>query len=1197
MGDVTADLKARYSIFVPKPLARINVGDWQKREGASQSPKFGYAGISIQTEKDMFVDIVKSTYLQARGGFTVQTTDWFNCAQKAVVLATSDNATFGADGVMTIAGGAGQAPTWTLDHGDAMEVYPYNSLQLHYRVEEVQNSLFEFFRGRREKDYPADSKSFGQKLLEGFYRKDPAFNSAKKGSFLAAINPFSDEGSNSRGQSGAKESETEAKLQGGFEPVAEAAWQMLYGNKQFKLGADAAADEGKRPAPADIFGSMDDIRGNPTSVGYTLSDVVGDGAAGAKTEKQLRYGFSSYFSRFDPYALVNPDHPDIKAAAFPMLMVAVARLHNGTVRLKRTVDVMYKIGSLIKDNAISKLVVAAWGAVDASFQAIKSARGQYEVWESVHYGSRGNLRDQFVDERESGADKRGANFKKTAYDWTPKSTAKAAVRSKAPEKDYTTGEVLGFGLTPYLVPDTGSNPPTARLSGLHVKSNAAEFDMPPITVAAATAAKLAGSSAAGDAWTAQTSTRKVKVKFDKEDWITVDIGNPVLQSAADAATADSSAATPHFVADRTTAITNILNTIANCNGMASRAVVANGAITFTSTTVGVLSKVQIQAEPPDTLRLLGIKKASASGTSSGAELTADTLLAAWVAAWNTANPPVAPATTSPPPPWDGKVDITSEDGQLVFTSKTEGDGSFVQMSGTLTEPLAFLGDFRGESSRDEIRELDEHRRGMDSFQKLDEELLKAPDDAAALVRPAILLYKNAVGVVSKTVAAVKAAVKVLGLKLPQTKGAVGIVASKGISLGTPDRIVGAGGQGVVFIADGGTGIPDQAKYVVLEEIINRITGADLLAPFFAKPYTKKDPKPSLGFRAYSDTTTDLIARNAANVLALGRIKNGNNIIGSGVARVAASYAVEVAAQEKVVIGARQAPGAPGDGTAPGRVEVLGHTIALGYSEVDTKEAAFGLDARTDAKGVVINKGWPAEWRTPNSATPHAQTAAVLVHAADQACIVVGKYMVQLRASKQIAETEGKAAQGRIDTATQLLLDLAQETINLQGKMADIGIAALLSPEMDEFDACQARITQIQTVDIPAATLAKANATAEKMAIDALNDEGIIISMRDPAGATNYASTQWAHKAKPAISLTEDTITLTTKAGDDATGARVTLDAEGISIVWNGKAGLRVKNDSSIHLTDGTNKAALTPNAWNVQAGQVAFSNAQKITLG
>ncbi len=1210
MGDVTADLKTRYSIYVPKPLARINLGDWQRREGQVQSPKFGYAGVSIQTEKDMFVDVVKSTYLQCRGGFTVQTTDWFNCAQKALFMATADNATLGADGVMTIAAGAGQAPTWTLDHGDSLDVYPYNSLQLHYRVEEVQNSLFEFFRGRREKDYPANSDSFLGKLLEGLFRKDPSFNSAEKGSFT--LNPLSDKGGNARSQSGAEEkvgkvvnkvitfADPEAELKGGFEAIAEKAWQALYGNKQFTFDPNGAADAKAKPAPYDIFGNMDDIRGNPTSVGYTAHNVIGDPS---KTEKQLRYGFSNYFSRFDPYALINPDHPDINNPARPIytaVMKVITRLHNATVRLKRTVDVMYKIGSLLKDNALSKLVVTAWQAVDAGFQAIKAARGQYEVWEAVALGSRGNLGDQFTDERESGWDKRIAIRNKLAHDWTPKTTVKAAVRSKAPEKDFVTGETKGFFGT--LTATPGTTPPTATIAAMHVATNGAEFDLPAITVGAATAATIAG-SAPTDAWTAHTSNRKLRVKFDTtEDWIEVDLGNPTIQSLAAATTADQGLASPHFVTDRATQITNVLNLIANASGMSGRAAVANGQITFTSAISGTLSKVQLRADPDSTLGLLGLKKVSAAGTDPSAALTADTIIAAWTAAWNAANPPVAPATTSPAPPWDGKIDITSEDGQIVFTSKAEGDGAFVRVSNGPVDSFDFKGDFRGESKYDEVRELDVHRRRLDSFQKLDEELLKIPDDTAALVRPAILLYKNATGVVTKTVGAFKAAIKILGLKLPQTKGAVGIVASKGISLGTPDRIVGAGGQGVVFIADGGTGIPDQAKYVILEEIINRITGADLLAPFFAKPYEQKLAKPSLGFRAYSDTSTDLIARNTANLLALGRHKDANNdVIGSGVARVAASYAVEIAAQEKVTIAARQEPLNPAHGTEPGRVEVLGHTIAIGYNEIDAKEAAFGLRDRTDAAtGTVLNKGWPAEWRTPNDPHPHAKTASVIMHAADQACIVVGKYMVQLRAAKQAdkALNASQAAQGRIDNATQQLDGFGLELKTLQGKVADF-MAPLFSPEWDEYDQWVARITAINTVDIPAATQAKTKATAEKQAIDTMTDEGIIISMRDPADAKNFATSQWAHKGKPAIMLNEEGITLTVKADeeDDASGARVRLDAEGISISWNGKAGVRVKNDNSIHISDGTNKAAFTANAWNFQAGQVAFSNAKKITLG
>ena len=76
------DIKQRYSLYVPKPLARINLGDWQRRD--LQSPKFGYAGVSIQTDSNLFVDITKGTHIQAKGGYVVQTTDWLQTSKNAM---------------------------------------------------------------------------------------------------------------------------------------------------------------------------------------------------------------------------------------------------------------------------------------------------------------------------------------------------------------------------------------------------------------------------------------------------------------------------------------------------------------------------------------------------------------------------------------------------------------------------------------------------------------------------------------------------------------------------------------------------------------------------------------------------------------------------------------------------------------------------------------------------------------------------------------------------------------------------------------------------------------------------------------------------------------------------------------------------------------------------------------------------------
>ena len=99
------DTKSRYSLYVPKPLARINLGDWQRRD--LQSPKFGYSGVSIQTDSNLFVDVTKGTHIQAKGGYVVQTTDWLQTSKNAMYIATSDSATVGADGTIVMAAGAG----------------------------------------------------------------------------------------------------------------------------------------------------------------------------------------------------------------------------------------------------------------------------------------------------------------------------------------------------------------------------------------------------------------------------------------------------------------------------------------------------------------------------------------------------------------------------------------------------------------------------------------------------------------------------------------------------------------------------------------------------------------------------------------------------------------------------------------------------------------------------------------------------------------------------------------------------------------------------------------------------------------------------------------------------------------------------------------------------------------------------------
>ena len=58
-----------------------------------------------------------------------------------------------------------------------------------------------------------------------------------------------------------------------------------------------------------------------------------------------------------------------RAGAVPepgLVYKALAYINNATVTLKRTVDVMYKLANIARDNALMKMAVSTWGLVDAT---------------------------------------------------------------------------------------------------------------------------------------------------------------------------------------------------------------------------------------------------------------------------------------------------------------------------------------------------------------------------------------------------------------------------------------------------------------------------------------------------------------------------------------------------------------------------------------------------------------------------------------------------------------------------------------------------------------------------------------------------------------------------------------------------------------------------------------------------------------
>ena len=390
---------------------------------------------------------------------------------------------------------------------------------------------------------------------------------------------------------------------------------------------------------------------------------------------------------------------------------------------------------------------------------------------------------------------------------------------------------------------------------------------------------------------------------------------------------------------------------------------------------------------------------------------------------------------------------SEDDGTIVIESAhapESGKPSRVTVSGSLSS--LFAPTHKEEKWGDQAEEdyYSGEAEGEGFYKSLiswNHELQKLPEDTRNLTRP----IRNAVNdVVASATALEKSAQGIADLVgkaegLPSPPEAIGLIAEDGISLGTPDRIVGAGGKGIVFIADGGSGHEDHHRFIPkAEQFVNLSMAFDPLKAalkgikyLMGKTEDEDDPDtpepaPSLGFRVMSDSTVDLMGTNSAQLMALGRGKlfsaiDGKSVVGTGIARVAGSYATELAGYRKVVISARN----KGDGDKTGgRVEVAGQTIAIGGMNLagDTKDfdankdTLFGItplkvtdfagaehlsDTHKDAvKKEFLAHAWPKTLRD-GGANGHPDTQRVFVHAAKETVIQVGTFYVHVDEQKGV----------------------------------------------------------------------------------------------------------------------------------------------------------------------------------------------------
>ncbi|MEQ9081552.1 MAG: hypothetical protein RLP09_47240 [Sandaracinaceae bacterium] len=1024
------DREQRFEIFVPSPKARINMG--KPNLTSNDEGPFGYTGLSLQSDVHLFIDANKHTLFQTGQNYCGQVGGkWLQYSNADMIMSSTASVNLSADKKIVIASGAGQGQITAKDHGTFPRMVSYNALELHYRVDRIQTGLYEFFHGRREHDERSALAKFGGV-------DDPYFDRDGKAKNETAIH---------------------AKTKGGFLEVSSASLREL-----------VPPTAGKERATKD-FGKDIHADGDPVE---WLDAPFLKKVAGKPDLDALKYGFSGYFQRFDPYGLINAD-------ALPSLIPkGIANFRNLMARMRRFADVTLKYAMLLTDNFLVKRVTALMGAMDNLLKATWHAYHFTEIF--GFWGNPANRMDTaLVDERASGWDARLGN--KPMADETPGATTitgaaqaeittgngpwdvstqpadfweiTVATESPARSQSFTLQSLHELATAPgpavlaltvaesaKLLPKlratlTGAALPTGVTTAvieawigevLGVAVSSGDADLPDGLVATP---PVAVTRAYVDDPVAFVAATKQVAGHDLtlSDYVTiarVEQSHDVVFSVAGASvpvTLASATVAPNASAESLASLVrSVVESAVGTGGVVTP--LASAAFELRTHGVGSSQTISITSGDAAVLTALGLTATSAAAGedgASGATYTATGLTAAELAGLLGSVEGLEASTAS------AAVKLKSAH------TATVAERAHVEASGTLAD-LVFGANPKSDTrTATETTGASSAASGEDNYKQLiswNHELQKLPEDTRNLTRPITNAVQDVVATMGALEAALESVVDVLPASatkgLPQPKETIGLIAQDGISLGTQDRIVGAGGKGVVFIADGGTGTEDHAKFTaVIENPVNVALAFDPIDRKWSEMSKAPDDPdenkpPSLGFRVYSDSVADLYGTYSAQLLALGRGKldtvtpDGKPYAGVGTARVMGSHAVEIAGYRRVVIDARNLGNGLNDG---GRVDVLGQTIFVGgfnkgAAATDMKDfvsdakAGAGLepldmhslagaeflskDARLSLSKSVKNLGWTKKLREE-----HAPTNFVRIHAAKETTTVVGGFMLHV----------------------------------------------------------------------------------------------------------------------------------------------------------------------------------------------------------
>lgn len=1135
------DTKQRFEVTVPSPSVRLNMGEPVKEKG---QPVYGYVGMSLQSDVDLFVDVNKNTFQQGSHVLHQAGGNWFQYADGPMVLSTLETQHFASGDQISMVAGAPYGNVTGLDHGTRVRLHKYNNLHKHYRVEEVQNGLFEFFYGRHSRK----TTSVGSKFAYGF-------------------------GGFSRDTSTAVETDDELK---GFRAMVD--------KSQAELGF-AVTD----PSWIESF---------------TAKNANTDGI------ENLEYGFSGYFKRFDPYNITDPSTLDKPNAINKLALGAKNLLAKG----RRIVDVMRKVGACITDNAISAQILkladamasfgSAWAAMD---RVIKRHPFQPVRWVD-EYNSGFAARIGAVAEQDAGAAKAkirssaapyaladGDKMKITAPTSGGTPFESAAVVASQAQLDASSAAVVGTPGSP-AVAATPTSPAVAAVAPIPGWNGDISIEVDgggPVSLTfgdqTATADGIRDhlSTVAGvDAELVSGKLRVKSARHGSSSRVRITGNQAVLANLGFASGSETSASgeTIDGVAGPTFPVSGGTLTLTP-DGASPVLVSFPSQLVDMQALVTAINAAWAPARPAGTPDLIAMDAAGRLRLSvPGSSVTAEASDRAFFEKLGLATAQGDQKIDSGPPTPANNVsnaaEVTAEElvallqhaasgvtisvsgGAVLVESTTPGDGSHVKghESGDLTMASKVALDYKNE-----ITGWD---RARTDFAVINHELQKLPEDARNLARPITDCLEDVESVLSNLESALENIVDTIPgiLDLPGPPAAIGLIAKDGISLGTPDRIVGAAGGGFVFVADGGTGQRDRGKWVkAIEKGVNIVLE---WKPAILGGPDSASPPDNLGFVVCSDSAVNLTATTTAELLALGRAKVGTDVMGVGVARVAGSRSAELCGFEKVSIGAR-APDK--DKAAPdgGRVEIAAHTIAIGAGS-DGSLAKFGIHERdkvpllkhpdkSDRSLPLLGRAWDATLRHG-----HPKTKDVSIEATDTTRFRVGECAVEIDKDKGL--TVGWDIDDAAYQAQKLGLEMSK--------------AAHEKRETEKTDAKGENDTKIAALALLG--VLSQGQTDEKAALERENEDidevlGKITTALETVSTKLDALTDPKEAVVPALMITKEEIVLGFRknaSGKLADGPHLKITPDGFWLETG-----ETDEEISINTSDGKTLNVFAPTAW------------------